>query len=1154
MSLNLAGRTAVLAFCLAALAGAPAQANHSDVVISQVYGGGGNAGALYTHDFIELFNRGAAPVSVAGWSVQYGAAGNPFSQRTNIVSGSIAPGQYFLVRQAVGSNPGQPLPTPDVIGSIAMSATAGKVALVTNQVTLACGGPGNSCVTNPAVRDLVGYGTSVDFEGAPTPALSNPTSALRKAAGCTDTDNNAADFDIANPPTPRNTASAFNICGGPPPPTPPRGTGAATPASVPAGATTLLTVAVIPGTNPPSTGLAVTGNLTAIGGAAIAPLFDDGSNGDAVAGDLTFSLRVVVAANTPSGPRTVPFAITDAQARSGSASATISVQAVVRRIHEIQGAGSRSPYAGQLVTTHGIVTARTSNGFFVQSADGAADSDPATSEGLFVFTSNPVPAAAAVGNEVAVTGTVTEFVPSADPVSPPVTELSGFATVTVVSTPNPLPTPVELEVGGVPGELYEQLEGMRVHVASLTVVAPTAGFVSEPNATSTSSGVFYAVVTGTDRPMREPGIPLRDPLPPNAPPDVPRFDENLERIRVDSDGQAGAAPVEVSTGAVIEDFVAIVDFSFRAYSLLPDPGEIADSVGMAIPVPVPAADEFTVASFNLERWFDTVNDPGISEPVLTAAAFARRLQKASLAIRTVMRSPDIIGVAEAEHEPALAALAARVNADAIAAGDPDPGYVARVVEGNDVGGIDVGFLVRTDRVTIVDVVQHGRTATYQNPNGQQELLNDRPPLVLRALVSVPGGPGYPVTVVANHLRSLIGVGDPVDGPRVRAKRVAQAEYLAGLLDTLQAAGPRAAVVAVGDFNAFEVNDGFADVMGIVKGDPAPADEVVAWGGDHVEPDFTNLIGMIADATQRYSYSFDGNAQTLDHVLVSQPLSAKLRRFTYARNDADFPESLRNVATRPERISDHDMPVAFFRQPQADIALAKASSAAVAGGSVTYTIDAGNHGPDVAEQVTVRDDLPAEVTFEAVVPPGGWTCTVPAGGPGGTVACATDEIESGSTPRILLSARVACGIADGTTITNTAVVTSSWDPAAANNSGAASVQVSNPPPTVSGAGVDRPVLWPPNHRMVDVAVRYDVADNCDAAPSCSLAVTSNEPVNGTGDGDRAPDWAIVDAHRVQLRAERAGSGNGRVYTIAIACTDSAGHVGRAQTAVSVPHGN
>ncbi len=198
---------------LAILTGTPAAAVSPDVVISQVYGGGGNSGATYTHDYVELFNRGAAAVDVSTWSVQYASAAGTTWQLTNL-TGSIPPGGYYLVQEAQGAGGTTPLPTPDATGTIFMSASSGKVALVTNQTALTCG---STCHAAPGVRDFVGYGsTANDFEGSgPAPTLSNTTAALRADDGATDTDSNAADF-VSGVPNPRN--SGFE-----PPPPPPSG-------------------------------------------------------------------------------------------------------------------------------------------------------------------------------------------------------------------------------------------------------------------------------------------------------------------------------------------------------------------------------------------------------------------------------------------------------------------------------------------------------------------------------------------------------------------------------------------------------------------------------------------------------------------------------------------------------------------------------------------------------------------------------------------------------------------------------------------------------------------------------------------------------------------------------------------------------------------
>ncbi len=183
-----------------------AYAQSSTVVISQVYGGGGNAGATYTHDFIELFNRGNSPVSLADWSVQYASATGTSWQKTNLL-GVIQPGQYFLVQQAKGTGGTTALPPPDVTGTMALSGTAGKVALV-NTITALAG----TCPVGDNVIDFVGFSTTANcFESAATPAPSNTTAVIRAANGCTDTNHNGADF-ATGAPAPRNSSTAANPC------------------------------------------------------------------------------------------------------------------------------------------------------------------------------------------------------------------------------------------------------------------------------------------------------------------------------------------------------------------------------------------------------------------------------------------------------------------------------------------------------------------------------------------------------------------------------------------------------------------------------------------------------------------------------------------------------------------------------------------------------------------------------------------------------------------------------------------------------------------------------------------------------------------------------------------------------------------------------
>lgn len=645
-------------------------------------------------------------------------------------------------------------------------------------------------------------------------------------------------------------------------------------------------------------------------------------------------------------------------------------------INQIQGSGLVSPIAdGTTVTTEGIVTGIKNNGFFIQSSDAEADANPATSEGILVFTgTGAVPASVVVGARVRVSGNVKEFIPTTDLFQPPTTELEPPFTVTQLSTGNPLPTPVvvnSLNPAGDNNQL-ENREHMRVSIASLVVVAPTRGFVSEPNATGSTNGQLWATLPGATRPRREPGIDIRETLIAGMPAGVPRFDGNPETLRVDTDGLVGAVALELAAGQTIGALTGIMDYGFRFYTFLPDPAQspAISAVPVANSAAPAGASEFTVATYNLQRFFDTVNDPATSDAVLTPAAFANRLSKASLQIRQNLGAPDILAVVEMENLTTLQALATQIQTDG------GPAYVASLVDGNDPGGIDVGFLTKSTRVTINSVVQEGATATYLNPTtNTQELLNDRPPLVLQATINSGTGTAT-VTVIANHLRSFLGTVDPVDGPRVRAKRLAQAEFLANLVQARQAANANERIVVVGDFNAYEFNDGYVDSIGSIIGNPTPATQVLLPGNDLVNP---NLVRMV-DASADYSYSFDGFTQNIDHVLVSAGLvtNSTARSLTHVRLNADYPETARSnyTAGANTRISDHDALVLRVTVPSLGIqptscVLSSTTATPVVGMPVNYRVQL----TPTAAVGSVTVTAAAGETCTAAVAAGESNCTI-----------------------------------------------------------------------------------------------------------------------------------------------------------------------------------
>lgn len=410
------------------LAAAAASATPSTtVVISQVYGGGGNNGATYKNDFIELHNISGSAVSVAGWSVQYNSTTGTSTYQVTNLTGSIAPGGYYLVQEAAGTGGSASLPTADVTGSINMSATGGKVALVNSTTAL----PGStSSVTGGGIVDFVGFGTANLFEGsAAAPVLTNTTAAVRADHGSTDTDQNGTDFTAVDPTVtlPHNSAStaytpaatatkvqvetaasgagtvvgaqalgigssltayavsrsagnAFvanvaatwsltSITGGvvagdlvaagdgksatftphaagtavihavsgsltsvdsgtltvSASPTNPAATASADSTTVTLGQNVVLTITVTPGTNPASTSLAVTGDLSAIGGSATQAFTAGAGN--------TFTYTANIPTTLTPGAKSLSFSVQDAQSRTASTSLSLSVRGNLTIFH-----------------------------------------------------------------------------------------------------------------------------------------------------------------------------------------------------------------------------------------------------------------------------------------------------------------------------------------------------------------------------------------------------------------------------------------------------------------------------------------------------------------------------------------------------------------------------------------------------------------------------------------------------------------------------------------------------------------------------------------------------------------------------------------------------------------------------------------------------
>ncbi len=585
-------------------------------------------------------------------------------------------------------------------------------------------------------------------------------------------------------------------------------------------------------------------------------------------------------------------------------------------INKIQGDNNMSPLVGQSVTTKGIVTAIVKRGFYIQTPDADIDDNPKTSEGLYIFT-NQESANVSLGDMVEVSGTVTEFKPQNERYFLPLTEITR-PTVKVISKNNPLPefinlTSAELNPEGNIDQM-ERFEGMRVKVDVLHVVAPTGGWMNEKTGVVTSDGIFFGVIAGTPRPFRERGLDKLKAFVDKLPSSLSVFDMNPELLRIDTNSQINSTPIDVTAGASLKNLTGVVDYSRQAYTILVDSNNPPEVEGLKTFIASsPAAErEVTVAAFNIENFFDDEkNSDNVSkETIYTKEHFEKKLNKVSLSIRNVLSNPDVVAIVEAENLIALQKLANKINADEVAAGKANPEYKAYLEEGNDIRGIDVGYLVKSTKVKVLKTEQLGKDVNLEtegaNPN---EKLYDRPPFLLMAEVNdAKTDQKFDFTVIVNHFKSYGGIDDPKDGDRVRNKRRLQAEWLANFIAERAKTEPNERLLVTGDFNAFQFDDGFNDLIGILKGKSAT---------NITNPSTTSYqtnLFVLADrieARNRYSYVFNGSAQVLDHILVNRNALQRGLKFGYARLNADFPKIYGSDEDRPERSSDHDAPVFYM---------------------------------------------------------------------------------------------------------------------------------------------------------------------------------------------------------------------------------------------------
>ncbi|MGB7444955.1 MAG: endonuclease/exonuclease/phosphatase family protein, partial [Coleofasciculaceae cyanobacterium] len=580
-------------------------------------------------------------------------------------------------------------------------------------------------------------------------------------------------------------------------------------------------------------------------------------------------------------------------------------------IYQIQGAAQTSPLEGQTVTTRGIVTAVDSNGFYLQDAQG--DGDIATSDGIFVFTSSRP--SVSVGDEVEAEGSVSEFIPGGASTGNLSTTQLFRPDVTVLSSGNPLPDAVILGQGGrVPpnqiidndtppenynvlnGEgnyeptedgidFYESLEGMWVTVQDALAVSGT--------------NRFGEIFTVADNGANATGLSDRGTI--NISPD----DYNPERIQIQFDsGILSGFEQSVDVGAQLGDVTGVVGYNFGNFEVnVTEPFTPVSSSDLEPEVSTIIGDDtrLTLASYNVLNLEpnDSDGDTDVADS---------RFEAIASDIVNNLNLPDIIGLQEIQDSDGS------VNSDITAANETlellvneireisgisyefiDNPFIGDDTNGGQPGGnIRTVFLYNPGRVDFVE----GSLSAVTDPQDQQTnpdnpFFNSRLPLAGSFRFN-----GEEITVVNNHFSSkggstpLIGQIQPAadlqEDPQVNGsldERRDQAEAVQNFVANILNSNPDANVAVLGDFNEFE----FISPLEIL------------------EQSLTNLTETLPE-DERYSFIFQGNSQSLDHILVSDSLD-DMAEFDIVHVNTEFAETSQTA-------SDHDpLLSSFFVLPE-----------------------------------------------------------------------------------------------------------------------------------------------------------------------------------------------------------------------------------------------
>ncbi|MCX6538217.1 MAG: DNA/RNA non-specific endonuclease [Acidobacteria bacterium] len=1086
----------------------PAQRPASDVVISQIYGGGGNTGATYANDYVELYNRGNAPADLTGWSLQYASStGSGWDFNKQPLGGTIAPGKYYLIALASGGANGATLPDANISGQINMAAGSGKIALVSSFTTLT----GNCPIFDPTIADLVGYGSADCGEGSTTTSAgSNTTALFRKNNGSLDTDNNANDFDAPAAPNPRRTAPIVelgpNVLS-----TDPRSNGV----NAPRDATIQVTF-----TEPVDVDSGWFTLTCATSGSHYSATFAAGFGGK--------DHYITPNDNFTAGEQCTVTILKDRvhdQDFDDSAPNTDTLPADYSWVFTV-ATGTEPPYPASVHLTMGNPT--------------AAGSDPSNylmEKPEFALSYNkdlgrPNWVSWHLSDEWIGTLTrVDTFRP--DPQVPPdwyrvqSFDFSGSGFDRGHMAPNadrdketsiPINQATFLMsnmVAQAPGANQGPWTKFESYLRTLVEQQDELYIVSGPAGVGGTGSLDGVTTTLAGRHVTVPSATWKVALV------LPKASgDDLSRVSCSTQTIAVIMPNQHSIGSdpwqnyltTVDAVEALTGYNF--FSNLPEPYQRCIKAGtngnnpplvkgnQTISFPQPPDGTYGGAPFTVYATGGASGNPvtftasGACASTGSYGATITTLGVGSCTVTASQAGSDIYNAAADvvrtfTINKAAAAIAVTGYSGTYDGAPHGATGSAAGVSGEDLGGLLHLGPTFTNAPGGTAHWTFDGNANYSVASGDVAIEIARATPAFTALSSP--------TIEAGSASTVIG-GTLAFGALVPTGTVAV---------TLNGVTLNAPVAASGQFSA-------TFVAGSLSVASSPYVVSFAYAGD------TNFNGAAGSSSL---IVVDTTAPTIDaHAnLTAAATSGSGAVVTYA-------------APLSHDAVDGNVPATC----------APASGSTFPLGTTTVTCNAtdahGNAAAAVTFTVTVSDTTAPVLTLA-----GGNPMTVEAGGtfvdPGAT---ATDTAAGNLTAAIVVSGAVDTAHVGTYQITYT--VSDGYNTASVTRT---VIVVDTTSPVLSAVSPTESILWPPNHQFITVGLGYTFADNSGAA-ACSVGVLSNEPVNGTGDGDTAPDWQVIDGTTIQLRAERAGGGSGRVYTISVTCRDASGNTATKSTTVSVPH--